>query len=206
MSEFVVRGVTLALYQYEAVSEAIRQAGDFYEAGLLDELRRRRPTEKAIVDVGANIGNHSAYWGAFVPHERLYAFEPMPCNFELLRANIAADPTATAFRMALSDRTGTLHMDVDDVNRGRCRVAEHGCVEVPCTTLDAMEIEHVSLLKVDVEGHQQKVLLGAIATIERDHPAIVIEDEDDSGAQVLGVLGYELAASWPGANHLWVWA
>ena len=57
-----VRGIPLTVYQHEAVSEVIRQTGDFYEADILDELREMYPTQRTIVDVGANIGNHSAYW------------------------------------------------------------------------------------------------------------------------------------------------
>ena len=110
-----VRGIPLTVYQTEAVSEVIRQTGDFYEAAILDELREMFPTQRTIVDVGANIGNHSAYWSAFVPHTAIHAFEPVPNNYELLIKNA---PGAVCHPAALSDVQGT--------GQDGGRLAEHG--------------------------------------------------------------------------------
>jgi FkbM family methyltransferase len=206
VSTVELRGVTMHLYEYEAVSEAIRQAGDFYEAGILDDLRARRPRERVIVDAGAHIGNHALYWSAFVPHEAILAFEPVPESFALLAANLAGDPTAICYQSALSDAPGMLRMSVDDVNRGRCAISDDGTLEVSAMTLDSLELDGVSLFKVDVESHQARVLAGASKTLERDRPAVLVEDEDGSGARVLAELGYRHVAEWPGANHLWEWA
>lgn len=202
----ILRGVSFELYEHEAVCDTIRREGDFYEAAILDALRARHPAQRVIVDAGANIGNHAAYWSAFVPHEAILAFEPEPENFALLVRNLAHDPSAFCYRAALSDRAGTTRMVIDTQNRGRTRIVEDGPLEVRCFRLDALGLDGVTLLKIDVEGHQAPVLGGAIETLERCRPTVLVEDEDGSAGRVLAGLGYRHLAEWPGANHLWEWA
>jgi FkbM family methyltransferase len=206
MMPFTVRGVTLQLWDHEAVCDAIRAAGDFYEAPILDDLRARRPTERTIIDAGANIGNHAAYWCAFVPHERLVCFEPMPDAFELLCLNA---PDAERYECALSDGAGYVFMRQCGANRGMSRVSHDGEVLVPRVRLDDLVFTDVSLVKIDVEGHECRVLAGARETIARDRPALVVEEEVPGRFRdalvTLGLGGYRRVLSWPGSNHLYEW-
>jgi FkbM family methyltransferase len=75
--------------------------------------------------------------------------------------------------------------------------AEVDEVEVPQITLDGMNLGSVGFIKVDVEGHEYDVLLGAKGILERDHPAILAEAEErhkpsavQSICDLLGSLGY----------------
>ncbi len=200
-----VRGIPLTVYQHEAVSEVIRQTGDFYEADILDELREMFPTQRTIVDVGANIGNHSAYWSAFVPNTAIHAFEPVPDNYELLLKNA---PSAVCHPSALSDHVGRVAITMDRQNMGRGQVTRHGDIKVTARTLDEFAMQDVSLIKIDVEGHELPVTLGARRTIGRWKPAIVVEDEFDDFAWHLlaaGLVGYRRTREWPGHNDLWEW-
>lgn len=204
-----LRGIRLALYQYEAVSEAIRQAGDFYEAVILDELRERFPVQRTIVDVGANVGNHSAYWSAFVPHTAIHAFEPVPSNYNILRLNLRGNPRAACHPTALSNCIGWALMEIDNVNMGRSRLAAGGTIRVAVASLDSFELEDVTLIKIDAEGHEPHVLAGARHTVARWHPAILVEDNDgrfDDHLAEAGVEGYRRTREWAGANSLWEWS
>ena len=121
------------------MSEVIRQTGDFYEAAILDELREMYPEQRTIVDVGANIGNHAAYWQAFVPHTLLHCFEPIPDNYELLLLNA---PGAVNHPCALSDVNGWLRMRLDPVNMGRSHVVNtRGDLKVNARRLDSFGLE-----------------------------------------------------------------
>ena len=204
-----LRGVELELFEHEAVCDAIRASYDFYEAAILDDLLVRRPSEGVIVDVGAHIGNHAAYWLAFAQPLMLYAFEPQPVCYELLRRNLAAYWQAVLLPLALSDAPGWVKLEVDEVNRGRTRISPDGDVPALAVRLDDLGIDGITLLKVDVEGWQAHVLRGARATLSRWHPALLVEDEEDVVGQTLCDLylcGYRHVAEWPGANHLWEWA
>lgn len=211
-----VRGVELALHASpDYVSDHIRRAGDFYEADILDELARR-VTGGILVDAGAMIGNHSAYLARFVPHTAIHAFEPAPVNLDLLRVNVAPYPSVTVHPVALSSRPGQVMMSVHATNRGHAVVDATDPWPQPETvdrawladaiTLDSLELEDVTLLKVDVEWHEPEVLAGARETIARWHPLIVIEDWQHVYGDLLP--GYRMAAEWELAHQtfLYEWA
>src|SRR5699024_1571617 len=72
----------------EYVFERLKKQGEFYENDLLETIGESLFSyEGDIVDVGANLGNHTVYFGA-VLNRKVLAFEPEPLNFEFLRANI----------------------------------------------------------------------------------------------------------------------
>jgi FkbM family methyltransferase len=202
----LLRGIPIRLYEYEAVSEAIRQSGDFYEAEILDFVREVYPAHRTIVDAGAFIGNHSVYFAAFLPHERIHAFEPIPANFGLLAVNVAPYREVIAHALALSDKARMLRMRAMDSNMGACRVTRRGPIEVPAVALDDLDVGTVTLLKIDVENHEKRLLAGARRTIARDHPLILIEDWTyGKGAKMLP--GYELVKGWDERfTYLYRWA
>ena len=60
----------------DPIQDSVRQNGEFHEGRMLEELGRHLPPG-VIVDVGANIGNHSVFFGA-ICGRRVLAFEPNP--------------------------------------------------------------------------------------------------------------------------------
>jgi amino acid adenylation domain-containing protein/FkbM family methyltransferase len=61
-----------------------------------------------VFDVGANIGLFSLFVAARCPQASIYAFEPIPATFDLLRRNLAVyAPNANALPCGLSDRPRT---------------------------------------------------------------------------------------------------
>lgn len=75
------------------------------------ELRRlfRAGEELVILDIGACEGEDSVRYARHFPHSRVFAFEPLPANQELVRANFATYGVRNAelVPLALSDRAGT---------------------------------------------------------------------------------------------------
>ncbi len=67
---------------------------------------------------------------------------------------------------------------------------------VEMVTLDSFNLDNVSFIKIDVEGHEIEVLKGARATLERNKPVMVIEvygrsDKDDR-LDFIRSLGYDV--------------
>lgn len=202
-----LRGVRLALHpEGEGVSDGIRRSGDFYEAEILDYLRDTYPEHRVIVDAGANVGNHTVYFATFLTHDRIYAFEPVPANYALLRQNVGPMPTVRTYQIALSDGDGSLRMEPNPANMGACLVDAVGAIEVGAITLDTLELRNVTLLKLDVENHEAAVLRGAARTIARCHPLILTEDW--SYGEIARLLPeYALEKAWPEAfTYLYRWA
>jgi FkbM family methyltransferase len=150
------------------------------ELHLLDILCR--PGSDAI-DVGANDGSYVHYLRRHVP--RVIAFEPMP---KLAQALHEKFPRGVVIeRMALSDRSGKIELRMPMVDG----VAIEGCstisdrasavypgyvaIDVPMDRLDNVYSGDAGFIKIDVEGHQQAVLDGGVATVRRCRPRALVE-------------------------------
>jgi FkbM family methyltransferase len=200
-----VRGIPLELHpRGEYVSDRIRETGDFYEADVLDDTAARLAPGAVIADVGAMLGNHSAYWAAFCGPALIHAFEPVPDNQALLRRNLLPYRSAVPHLVALSDHGGSVRMTAEPSNMGHARVDPAGTIVAPCTTLDAYWLSALALLKVDVEGHEREVLAGAAETIARCRPLVLIEDWAGQGFGEL-LPGYRLAAEWEQAHQTFLY-
>lgn len=188
------RGVDLVLHpRGDFVSDVIRETDDFYEADILEHVAPLVGTG-VVVDAGANIGNHTAFLATFSAAARIHAFEPFPANVPLLRRNVGGFHHVTIHPVALGARYGSVRMALWSSNYGHAMVDAGGDIAVEAMPLDAMELEDVTLLKVDVEGHERQVLDGARRTIDRWRPFILIEDWPGRG---YALPGYSVVASWP---------
>jgi FkbM family methyltransferase len=156
-------------------------------AGRLDPeiavLRRLIRPGSCVVDIGANIGFVSYGMSLDATVE---AFEPMPLSLRHLRALATRRARIHPHGVALSDVPGlaTLYVPTVDGHPDleMARLDQPG--NVPCEsmtvevrTLDTYSFPDVSLVKIDVEGHERAVLAGAVQTIAREQPALMIEIE-----------------------------
>jgi FkbM family methyltransferase len=125
-----------------------------------------------VVDVGANVGYYTLLALSRVGQRgRVVAIEPAERPRARLAAAVAGAPNATVLACAIGARqgSGTLYVDRETDNDSPVMVPNHGgrATAVSVTTLDAcltdLEIHHVDLLKLDVEGWEPQVLAGARA-------------------------------------------
>lgn len=153
-----------------------------------------------VIDVGANIGTYAIAFSRLVgPEGRIIALEPVPTTFRLLTANVGALPThnITLLNIAASDRLTCVSMNVPTLDSGldnlyQSRIVEEGSLSVLTFPLDSFGIDRpIRLIKVDVEGHEMKVLRGASRLIERDRPILILEGDRKEFQAFLGPLGYE---------------
>jgi FkbM family methyltransferase len=145
-----------------------------------------RPGSVAI-DVGANWGLHTLYLSRLVGETgRVLALEPFPPAFEELEWHLATNGcrNVRALKVAASDANGQARFIPGDspstgrLNFGGAAPADTG-MTVPTRTLDAVveeaRFDRLDLVKIDVEGAEGQVLLGAGATIDRFRPVLVID-------------------------------
>ncbi len=138
-----------------------------------------RPGSTAI-DVGANVG---VYTYALLGSCRVEVFEPFSHETVALRA--FRNKGLKIHNVALSDHDGSIQLHVPMFgdqpflsNATSMPLAgPHQTVEVQCKKLDDFPLVDVSFMKIDVEGHEVKVLRGAEATIARWRPSLLIEIE-----------------------------
>ena len=169
----------------------------------LAELRRLVAPGTVAVDVGAHFGTYSYALAKLVGSTgKVLAVEPIVEDATMLRRAAARlRLPLKVHQLALSSTTGMAELRVP-TRHGKHKTAlssleahdETGEVRsVAVSTLDdllAGETGAVSFVKIDVEGHEAAVLAGAQATIERHHPAFLIEIEGRfEGKQVADIVG-----------------
>ena len=165
------------------------------------------PGEDAI-DIGANCGGYVLFMQRHA--RRVIAFEPMPDFARLLRGKFSEN--VVVHPIALSDRAGAVKLYVpliDGVKAGGCSTissgasatyAAHDVIDARMDRLDDIYKGTVGFIKIDVEGHEQAVLEGAVATIRRCRPRMLVEIEERMSAggvaraaaffETLGYRGY----------------
>jgi FkbM family methyltransferase len=162
------------------------------------------PTKTAL-DIGANRGIVSYYMSKRFP--KIHTFEPNTIMGAFLERVLPS--TCVLHRCALSDQAGetnlSLALEEGMPIHGRGRILEvpepTGAFEVQkihLETLDSLGIKNIGIIKIDVEGHEEKVIRGGMKTILENKPVLVIEIEKrhtqkpvgDTLALILS-LGYE---------------
>jgi FkbM family methyltransferase len=140
-----------------------------------------------FVDVGAHIGTTTITAVRRFGFESALAFEPELANFRLLRANLVLNGLETkiqTFNVAVSNRIGKAQLKLRPSMGSKQRLlradeVEANTVRVPLTTLDALVEDgslnpaEVSLLWLDIEGHELEALQGAQALRERSVPIVM---------------------------------
>ena len=167
---------------------AAQTKGRFYEEGQLREMARHMPKGGVFLDVGANIGNHSAFMLLFGGAARAIPVEPNPPAIRLLLGMAILNGLLP--RIGLGGlgyglgaaETGDLALHWPKGNLGwtRLRPAE----EAEAGADDAVQVlagddlvgaGPVDFIKMDVEGMEIEALDGLQATIARCRPPIFIE-------------------------------
>lgn len=182
----------------DCISQAILNYGCWENLQTLVELRILSDGDcfkGNFIDVGANIGWHSTIAGLAIDgHGVVYSFEPHPNNFRVLSRNILENATknAEAIEAACSDFLGkaTLHIHTDEnmgahsLHEGRNR---ENATDVQVVTLDSFFDDKAlsqdpTILKIDVEGLEHKVIAGATGFLEKikNNCAIIVEINVDT--------------------------
>jgi FkbM family methyltransferase len=161
-------------------SRTLSLIGNYLESVIPDLSRT------VALDIGANIGNHSLYFSELF--KEVLAFEPNPRTFALLKFNaehVCSKGNITCFNFGLSDQNSELFFKTSKSNVGGSRIVEDPqsgrdedmfLIQVKRAD-DFAELydNKISLIKIDVEGHELAALKGAKSLIEKNNPVILFE-------------------------------
>jgi FkbM family methyltransferase len=162
--------------------------------------------DEVFVDVGANRGQSIDAMALFCPDRLVHAFEPNGILFSRLQARYGSDAPLQLINSGLSDAAGTFNLFIPVYNgwefdglasfdrasaeswlnpdtlmffdKARMKIEEISC---QVTQLDDYRL-HAGFIKIDVQGLEDKVILGGIQTIARCRPVLLIETESASDA------------------------
>ena len=185
-------GIEWCLDLSEGIDFSIYLLGAFERSthAALQKLIRSGDT---VFDVGANIGAHTLGIARSVgPTGSVYAFEPTDVAFGRLKRNLALNPElklrTRAHEILLAEEATAplepeiyaswpLNTDhsVHPKHRGKLATALHASVDTLDRFVEREAIDRLDLIKIDVDGHEYPVLKGALKTLARFRPVLVME-------------------------------
>ena len=144
----------------------------------------------AVFDIGANVGEYTYVLEKAVGSRRTFAIEPVPQLTARLKRLF---PQVRVLSVALSDGDGTRNLKIPIVDgkplltRSTLEefsepnetggIFEHVQIQTLDALCESMNVADVAFMKIDVEGHELKVLQGASGVLTRCHPTLLVEIE-----------------------------
>ena len=190
-------GTIITGFKNDLITNGHKTTNNFYELQMLEFIRDNIPTG-VMIDVGANIGNHTIYLAKYCA-TKVMAFEPFPDTFKLLDKNITDNKLGfhvIASNYGLSDNHEFVFMKSVDGNAGMNKVDSDGDAQVELLPFDVILDygDPITLIKLDCEGYEEKALLGMIETVKKHKPALFIECQTEKElvaiSKILIPLGY----------------
>lgn len=193
------------LIEWMGVQGDIRDGRPVYQGRKYDRALSYCRRRRVALDVGANIGLWS--WLIARDFEQLHAFEPVPAYAACWRENVKG-MRVHLHQLALGEKADTANMIC--MTPGSCgdttiQVGQAGEVvgeQVEIRTLDSYRFNEVDLIKCDNEGYEVFVMRGAVQTIQRCRPTIIVEQKpghgktfglpDDAAVRFLETLGMQV--------------
>lgn len=154
------------------------RSGQVWEADFHNLMRHFAKPGSTVLDIGAHIGTHTVALSKMVGEDgKVIAFEPQKKIYSELVNNLELNGchNVTAYRCALGDRFAEIEMNPTAAdNEGGASIGKGGDA-ARMITLDSLNLNNISFLKMDVEDFEYYVLHGAEQTIRRNKPVMIIE-------------------------------
>ena len=164
-----------------------------------------------LLSYPGNIVHAGTFFGDMLPNfsracgpgGNIYAFEPLLENYILARLSVDVNKLGNVvlFNSALGEEIAACRMSRSQGNihsGGASQVSDKGETSSTVVTIDSLGLRQLSVLQLDVEGHELAALRGATQTISACRPVIMIEDNKRNCEPVLSGMDYVPAAVIPG--------
>ena len=155
-----------------------------YQIRKLREALTRVTKFRTAVDVGGHVGLWSMHLAK--RFQEVQAFEPMAPFRACFERNVVHE-NVVLHRYPLGDRDANVAMVYDPADSGGTHVG--GAGDMKMRTLDSFEFDDVDFIKIDCEGYEEHVVAGAIDTIARCQPVIIVEQKPHKLAANFGIKG-----------------
>jgi FkbM family methyltransferase len=154
-------------------SDAVCHIVIYRELRSLDRALCHVADWSVAVQAGGNVGVWPLHLGEYFAE--VVTFEPDPENYECLSRNVAGIPCVKPHHAALGESAGACGIRCDYRNNCGAPFVEYGAGDVPVATIDGLDLPGCGLLALDLEGAEPLALAGAVETIGKYRPVIMLE-------------------------------
>ena len=138
-----------------------------------------KKNKNTAVDIGA----HCGFWSFYLSlnFKKTYAFEPIDIFRRCFIKNITSE-NVELMPFAIGEINKLISLNVDYKNSGATHISEKvdDLNKVEMKKLDEFQFEDLDFVKIDVEGYEGNVVIGAENTLKKHKPIIIIEQKDHS--------------------------
>lgn len=190
-------GFVMNILPNELIGRHIYLTGEFDRSTVKILLELARPGD-VLLDIGANVGYVSGCFLKNVPRSKIIAVEPQPQIVDLLQSNLKpfGEERYKLFPVGLSDTDGSGWMEICDLNRGASKVVDkpnRSTVEIALWSAKrlfaSLSGNKIDLIKLDVEGHEERVLTACQPELDRLRPRAVFFESRGQSAAPGGSIG-----------------
>lgn len=172
-----------------------------YLPDLLEEIQKMvLKREPIIFDVGANLGESIESFRSVFPNASIFSFEPNPTSYlnlvsryelgesknQIFNIGLSSKPGCALLNIALNSGHSSIHDFVQDSEWLNLKskllntspnqyVRESKNIELSTVDLviSDLQLDHVDILKIDVQGHEEEVLKGAMYSLKNQAISLV---------------------------------
>jgi FkbM family methyltransferase len=186
---------------------------NFFEYEILSFLKENYiKSNSVILDIGANIGNHSIFFATQCNVSEVYSFEPIKETYLMLKNNIEINNLSSLikpYNYGVSDGKGYASIDeVPKNNIGGTSIKKDNTGNIELVSIDSfLNLKQLDFIKIDVESFEISVLLGLKETLKKFMPTILIEIFESNftaANKILIDLGYKIVNEFEGSNYLYI--
>lgn len=175
-----------------------------WDGWMRPDIEKNYKPDTDIIDIGANIGYNTLMFSDYGP---VHSFEPV--YYKIVDINVKNNTLKNnvfVYNCALSNEKTTSNIYLPNIKHSKNGMVNYGGtglnfsetaipMTVQCERLDDVYSGTPSIIKIDVEGHELKTLEGAIETIKKHKPMLMVEivnfTQDDPVHKFIKDLGYD---------------
>lgn len=165
--------------QEQHMIEWMNKSGEIVDGRGTYQIRKLRAALEYVKDwrVAVDVGAHVGFWSMHLvkKFESVHAFEPVEAHRDCFYKNMAGSNNWELEPVALGDKEGMVSLVTPHGSSGGTHINGTGDIEM--VPLDDYDFINLDFLKVDCEGYELKVLQGAVETLKRCKPCVIVEQK-----------------------------
>ena len=178
-----IEGEKMYLDEVDALCLSIN---GIHEKMLTNLIKKEIHSGDVVLDIGAHIGYYTLQFANLVgPTGKVYAFEPEPKNFELLKKNVQINKhdNVVLIQKIVSDKDGIVEFFIskfDSIGNKLFKSNEAGSsIKIESTTLDEYFKDlkkKIDFIKMDIQGGEGKAILGMKNLLKENKNLKIIQE------------------------------